>query len=202
MNIETKNVAKLVSKTALTALGVIGLSSVVLADQPHWARSKHHRDVDYARVIDVDPIIRRVRVSAPQRECWEETRAVRSGPSRTEVRSTIVGGLIGAAVGHHIGRVHDVRDPAVVVGGSLIGAAIGNNIGVNKAERRGDYRDPAYHTVQRCELTHRDVWEERIDGYRVTYVYKGRHFTTHMPYDPGRRLLVDVNVRPVHDRRY
>jgi uncharacterized protein YcfJ len=179
MNIETKNVAKLVSKTVLTALGVVGVSSAALADQPHWARGKHHRDVEYARV-----------------------RAIPSGPSRTEVRSTIVGGLIGAAVGHHIQAVHNVRDPAVVVGGSLIGAAIGSNIGVHKAERRGDYRDPVYHTVQRCEVAHREVWEERIDGYRVTYAYHGRHYTTRMPYNPGRRIRLDVNVRPDFDRRY
>jgi uncharacterized protein YcfJ len=194
--------SKIAAKTVLVALGTLGVSATALADQPHWARGKHYRDSDYARVVDVDPIIRRVRVRAPQRECWEETRAIPSGPSRTEVRATLVGGLIGAAAGHHAAAIHNVRDPAVIVGGSLIGAAIGNSIGAHKAERRGDYRDPVYQTVQRCEVTHRSAWEERIDGYLVTYVYQGRHYTTQMPYDPGRRIRVDVNVRPVHDRRF
>ena len=29
---------------------------------------------DYARVVDVQPLTTRVRVTTPQRECWDETR--------------------------------------------------------------------------------------------------------------------------------
>ncbi|HTE39271.1 MAG TPA: hypothetical protein VK629_00490, partial [Steroidobacteraceae bacterium] len=163
-------------------------------------RTGQYRDGQYARVVDVDPIVRRVRVSVPQEECWNESRVAPSAPSRTEIRSTIIGGLIGAAVGHRVSTHADVSSSAAVVGGSLIGAAIGSGIGINKAERRGDYRDPAYQTVQRCEVNHREQWEEQVDGYRVTYMFNGQRYTTQMPYDPGPRLRVDVNVRPVQDQ--
>ena len=38
--------------------------------------------------------------------------------------------------------------------------------------------------------------EGYIDGYEVTYVYGGREYVTHMPYDPGDRIRVRVAVTP------
>jgi len=201
MNIRSKNV----SRAVLVALGVLG-AGAALATPPSWAKAngrydRGYRDAEYARVVDVDPIVRRVRVSAPEQECWTEEQATPSGPARSEVRGTLIGGLIGAAVGHQMGRHYDVG-PAAIVGGSLIGAAIGNGVGAGKAERNGEYVPVRYRDVERCEVSYRDTWEERIDGYDVTYVYNGRKYTTVMPYDPGKRIRVDVNVRPVRDDQY
>lgn len=206
------NRSKVVSRAVLVALGVFGVAGAALAGQPQWAQGKWnqgkghdrhyergYRDSDYAKVIDVDPIVRRVRVSAPQESCWVEEEPVRSGPARSEVRGTLIGGLIGAAVGHQMGRHHDVG-AAAIVGGSMIGAAIGNGVGAGKAERRGEYVPIRYRDVERCQVSYRETWEDRIDGYEVTYVYNGRKYTTVMPYDPGKRVLVDVNVRPVIGR--
>ncbi|MBC8027966.1 MAG: hypothetical protein H7Y89_18395, partial [Steroidobacteraceae bacterium] len=36
-------------------------------------------EYEYARVVDVEPLTRRIRVSEPRRECWNETR-VDNGP--------------------------------------------------------------------------------------------------------------------------
>ena len=114
------------AKAILATLSLV-VSSAALADPPQWAKANGHRDrghqdryerdIDYARVIDVDPIIRRVRVSSPRQECWNEDRRVSSGPSRTEVRATIVGGLIGAAVGHHINAAHRLHN--YIIGGAF-----------------------------------------------------------------------------------
>jgi uncharacterized protein YcfJ len=41
-----------------------------------------------------------------------------------------------------------------------------------------------------------DSWEERTDGYRVTYVYNGRKGVTELPYRPGDRIRVRVDVTP------
>jgi uncharacterized protein YcfJ len=49
--------------------------------------------------------------------------------------------------------------------------------------------------VRRCRMV--DQWETRISGYLVTYEYGGRSYTTVLPYDPGHRLAVRVNVEPV-----
>jgi hypothetical protein len=41
-----------------------------------------------------------------------------------------------------------------------------------------------------------DDWQTRVTGYRVTYEYAGRSYTSVLPYDPGRRLAVRVDVEP------
>jgi len=201
--------AKFVSQLVCAALGVLAVSGAALADKPHWARGygdRHdhghrdrvrHHDADYAQVTFVEPIVRRVRVSTPVQDCWNEARPVYRDTSGTVARSTLVGGLIGAAVGSHIGRAHGGRrDPSLVVGGSMVGAVIGNSIGEDRAARRGAYREVGYDDVRHCQASYRDDWEESIEGYRVTYVYSGRSYMTRLPYDPGPRLRVNVDVRP------
>ena len=50
--------------------------------------------------------------------------------------------------------------------------------------------------MQRCETRYREHREQRIDGYRVLYRYHGQKYMTEMPYDPGNKLRVRVDVRP------
>jgi uncharacterized protein YcfJ len=199
-----KTRSQFLSKAILVTL-TVAVSGAALANPPHWSnargdRDRNDRDSDYARVVNVDPIVHRVRVSTPERECSNEERPVSSGATGTEIRSTLIGGLIGAVVGHQIG--HRSHDPVAVVGGSLVGAAIGNSIGASQAAKRGEYAQVSYETVQRCAVNYRDEWAEEIDGYRVTYVYNGREYTTRMPYDPGQRIRVGVEVRPEIEGRY
>jgi uncharacterized protein YcfJ len=145
-------------------------------------------------VIDVDPIVRHVRVDSPQRQCWDET--VDAYPSRgLDVQTgapTLIGAVIGGVVGHQIG--HGRGRDAATVAGTLIGAAVGRNTAIRAA-------GPEYveqRTVQKCAVRYDENWEDRVDGYRVRYEYHGREYVTQMPYDPGNRLRiqVDENVRP------
>src|SRR5438045_2497377 len=50
--------------------------------------------------------------------------------------------------------------------------------------------------AQRCEVHQEDSYEDRVERYRVTYVYAGRRQTTQLPYDPGERIRVRVDVQP------
>jgi uncharacterized protein YcfJ len=152
---------------------------------------------DYAKVVDVQPLTRQVRVSSPQRECWDETRYDERdyGPprARNSAGPTLLGAVIGAAIGNQIGHGDGRR--AATAAGAIIGAGVGNS----QAGRRNGYDQPppprAY-TVQRCETHYRNDVEERIDGYRVTYVYHGRRGVTELPYKPGDRIRVRVDVSP------
>jgi len=38
----------------------------------------------------------------------------------------------------------------------------------------------------------RERYDERIDGYRVTYLFRGREYSTVMSYDPGQRIRIRV----------
>jgi uncharacterized protein YcfJ len=151
---------------------------------------------DYAKVVDVQPLTTRVRVSTPQRECWDETRydegGYRSGGHGSQVAgSTLLGAVIGAAIGNQIG--HGQGRKAATAGGAVIGAAIGHQNGMR---RYGAVSAPQPYTVQRCETRYQDEYQERIDGYRVTYVYHGRRQVTELPYRPGDRIRVRVDVSP------
>jgi uncharacterized protein YcfJ len=157
--------------------------------------SRYDRDAgyDYARVVDVQPLMTRVRVSTPERECWDETRVDDRGSvgPRTTAGGAILGAVIGGVLGHQIGSGRG-RDAATAAG-----AVIGAGVGARQAERNADRPPPREYTVERCDTRYSDHWEERIDGYRVTYVYNGRRQVTEMPYKPGERIRVRVDVSPV-----
>jgi uncharacterized protein YcfJ len=144
-------------------------------------------DVVYARVISADPIVRRVTVSTPHRECWDETvyREPKSG-----VGAVIAGGLLGAAFGHQFGS--GSGNDAATVAGAVVGSTVAHNV---VSQNRSDEAYPE--TVQRCETTSELHEEERIEGYNVTYEYDGHRYMTRTRQDPGREIAVRVSVRPV-----
>ncbi|NLR74195.1 MULTISPECIES: glycine zipper 2TM domain-containing protein [Leeia] len=142
---------------------------------------------DYARVRQVEPQYERV--NSPREECWTET--VSSQQPRESRRSTsgaIIGGVVGAALGHQVGKGRG-KDAATAVG-AIAGAMIG--------DRWNDRGGDEYETVSRDERRCRSVdqWDNRLTGYRVTYEYAGRRYTSFMPRDPGREVRVNVSVEP------
>ncbi len=157
-------------------------------------------DYEYARVVDVEPLTRRVRVTTPARECWDETRTEQPqpyyGPSRERAGSTLLGAAIGAVIGHQIGHGHGRR--AATVAGAVIGGSIGRDQADRRAAQSGSNSSAPgrEYTVERCQTRYNEVWEERVDAYRVTYVYNGRRQVTTLPYKPGDRIRVRVDVSP------
>lgn len=151
---------------------------------------------DYAKVVDVQPLTTQVRVSTPQRECWDEKRyeggGYAPGPHGPQVAGgTLLGAAIGAVIGHQIGSGQG-RD-AATIGGAVVGAGIGHN---QAMRRYGATLPQREYTVQRCETRYHEEMQERVDGYRVTYMYQGRRMVTEMPYRPGDRIRVRVAVTP------
>ena len=158
--------------------GLALASGTALADpsnHPYDERRDARGDFDFADVVHVEPIRRQVRPF-----------------SYNHVRGTLLGGAIGTVVGNQIGRGRG-KDVARVAG-ALIGGAIGHNVSVDRERQLGG---PPARGYERCEVRYRDSFEERIDGYDVTYAYAGREYVTRMPYDPGERIQVRVDVTPV-----
>lgn len=189
------------------------VAQVALADNGrHRGRDRHdgrYSDTDYAYVADVQPITRRIRISEPRRECYPETRyepvryaEPRPGAPPPAAGSMILGGLLGGVVGNQIGRGDGRR--AATLAGAVIGSALGHDAAARRAYRDDQYyaaqfqsaEPPRAYTVERCEVRYEDRWEERIEGYRVSYEYQGRRYQTRLPYDPGERLRVRVDVFP------
>jgi uncharacterized protein YcfJ len=158
--------------------------------------------VEYARVVEVTPIVRQVRIETPARECWQETeyRTVRRddyyrGGGVDSPVPTIAGGIIGGVIGNQFGSGSG-RDAMTAVG-AILGASIATEAARDDSYRRGGSsyeRRPV--TVERCETRVSYHEEERIEGYRVTYVYAGREYMTTMASPPGNRIPVRVSVVP------
>lgn len=190
-----------VSSAVSTAIGafVLGglplVASQALAAPPSWTKGRSAgTQYDYAQVMAVDPIVRRVRVETPRRECWDEVRTAYRQPRGGHGEAAgpmIVGGILGGVLGSQIGSGSG-RDIATVAG-TLIGASIGHDTAARRSSRAAV---PEEYAVERCQTRYENFYEERIEGYHVTYQYLGRRYTTEMPYDPGDRIRVQVAVMP------
>ena len=184
--------------TTISAVVVSVALTATPAQAGHYAVGKNqvNRNVyDYARVVSVEPIVRYVTVSTPVQECWEETQnySVEHRPRRAG--GALLGAIIGGVVGHQFGSGRG--NDAATVAGSLIGAAVGSESARQRAYERGEYGTTTYSKpVRRCATNYQERQEERVDGYNVVYRYNGQKYRTRMPYDPGDRIRVRVDVRP------
>lgn len=152
-------------------------------------------DMDYAQVVHVEPIYREVEISTPHQECYDQPlrhdyRAYRDDGG--SALAAIVGGVVGGVIGHNLGHGHH-RAP-VTIAGTLVGAGIGHSIARHRDDGYGG-EQIGYRRV--CQVVESTRYERRIDGYDVTYRYHGETYHTRMPYDPGPRVPVHVEVTPV-----
>ncbi|MBM4218558.1 MAG: glycine zipper 2TM domain-containing protein [Gammaproteobacteria bacterium] len=179
-------------RSLAAAAGLVLASGAAFADGPIVGTAGGYDDTDFADVVRVEPLRRQVRVSEPVRECWRETSYASEGPfSYNHIGGTLLGSALGVALGNQIG--HGRGKDVARVAGALVGGAIGHNVSVDRQRQLGGARGQ---THECCDVRYRDRYEERIDGYEVTYAYAGREYVTRMPYDPGERIRVRVDVSP------
>ncbi len=176
--------------SAVASLSLV-LANNALADRDHHKHHSKHKHQygayeysGYARVIDARPIYRRVAVEVPVESCRVETVAYRERRGGDSFGGTVMGGLIGAAIGKEIGH----SGHATAAGG-LIGAAIGNDIA------GGGHRVTRYEDREVCSHHYRTEYERELVGYDVSYSYDGRIYHTETRRHPGDRIPVDVAVR-------
>ncbi|MEE9334047.1 MAG: glycine zipper 2TM domain-containing protein [Granulosicoccaceae bacterium] len=204
-------------KILTNTLIALSISTTALADR---SQPRPNQFTEYARVVNALPIYKQLSYQQPKRECWiEEQQPViryqgQDNPRRTNSHSSgdvLIGGVIGGVIGNQLSRKssHGARTGATVAG-AIIGSALAgesNHRGKrNKRHRRHSeshnnryQRQPSYETrpVKRCEYTTETHYEERLQGYDVTYRYRGENFKTRMKRDPGERIRVQVSVTPL-----
>lgn len=194
---------KLKMALGMLALGVAGAA----AADPRGRGA----GMDYARVVDVTPIVQRVRLETPAQQCWQETeyRTIRhEAPTYYErdkapsAVPAVAGGIIGGVIGRQFGS--GSGKDAMTVLGALVGASVGSQSAQSRV-RTAAAGSVSYEqrpvTVERCETTISYREEERIEGYRVTYVYADREYVTTMASHPGSSIPVRVTVVPAAGRR-
>lgn len=171
------------------ALGLACFATSTLADRPGRDRDAFGDTFrDHARVISAEPQYEQV--NTPRQVCRTVTvPEVRHQRGDAGLAGPIVGGVAGGLVGSQFGRGEGRVASAAV--GAIAGALLGQHL----ADRPADAAVVHEREVQRCRYV--DDWSSRLTGYHVTYEYAGHVYTTTLPYDPGRRLAVQVSVSPV-----
>ena len=173
-----KNMFKMINVVSILAL----TSGIALAGD-RYHEYEHHDRYDKARVTHVEPIYRMMRITTPQRECWQEPRHHHGQQSyTTTIASGIIGGVLGNQFGNGSGRT------AMTVAGTLLGGSVGRDLG-HDARHYDSYEE-------QCRVTEHVHHEQRIEGYHVTYRYHGQLYSTDMAHHPGKFVPVDVYVEP------
>jgi Predicted outer membrane lipoprotein len=159
---------------------------------------------DMAPVVGVRAITERIPVN--REECWseqrrgyEERRITRQDNGAQIGAGTVLGAVVGGVIGHQFGNSSGGRDRGTAAG-AIVGGLVGNQVDRDRGDVGGPEtveveRRPVTRDVERCR-TIQEV-REVASGYDVRYRYAGREFVTRLPFDPGRRVRVAVDVRPV-----
>ena len=193
---------------ALIVAGVVaGISLPVAANK---YRAHNDSAFDYAKVVDVTPVIETYEVNNPVEQCWDEQIRHETNYSdrgyndrrRTSHTGEIFGAIIGAAVGNQVGSGRGKK--VATAAGAILGGSIardiknGNRRSNNRYSDRNTYQNQGgYETVQRCELRDSVTMQERVVGFDVAYKYRGNVFNTRMNQQPGDKIKVRVTVKPV-----
>lgn len=144
---------------------------------------------DHARVIASYPLYERVRTPRQVCRLVSVPADPRLDDGHADTGAAVIGGIAGGLIGSQFGR-GDGRVASAAVG-ALAGTLIGHNLsGRHRGHAHGHDRE-----VQRCHTI--DDWETQLTGYKVTYEYGGRHYTTRLAQDPGTHLNVRVTVQPL-----
>lgn len=141
----------------------------------------------YGKVLSVQPVYsgrdhRYVEQSCVQWSDGYDQRHRSWGP-------TVVGVVIGGAIGYHLGEDHNEPELGTIAGG-LLGAAAGHGVSRQLHESRhirvsGPCR-PAKHNQRTSEPVE----------YQVIYRYNGRTYSEQMDYDPGEWVKLNVEASP------
>ncbi len=148
------------------------------------ARRAQHHGPGFARVLSVEPVYSRHAYSRGN-SCMEW----REPDRRRNWAPTVLGGVIGTAVGYKLGEDHRDGEIATIAGG-LLGASIGHGIGRRADEAR------SLHVRGPCTPRGREQRHVEPVEYSVRYRYNGRTYEERMDYAPGEWVALNVEVFP------
>ena len=156
--------------------------------------------VEYARVIDIDPItekqqlyaqvigtepVRETSTTSTPREVCDDVVVQERMPERDgNVGGTVAGAIIGGLVGNQIGGGSGRK--AATVGGAVAGGVIGNRV-----DRRHVGGQVVARTDRQCRTVHSTSQSSRVVAYNVTYRNPdGTTGTMRTGSKPGNRIAL------------
>jgi len=181
---------------------------------PAWAGHDNDRypvasgdntQYDYAKVVDVQPVIEVVQIPQDREVCRQQPVQRRVAEYRSPgpaIFGAILGGVIGNQLsrghghGHGYGhgrRGHGGNRAVATVAGAAIGGAVATGIQYSKYP-------PRYYTENVRVCSTETSWrsEERVIAWDVSYKYRGQVYHSRMDEPPGDRIRVRVSVDPAY----
>lgn len=178
--------------------------------------------VDFARVIRVDPVFETYSQPASAPRCYERPTYVEGGNNyygdgynggyndgytdqygnqRRSVgteggrtAATVVGGIVGAVLGSKVGGGSARYATSAI--GSMVGGMAGRSI---YEQSKRSQEPPRTGSVRVCDPVPANggyASERSVTAYDVTYEYAGKTYRTRTDHNPGDRIRVRVDVRP------
>lgn len=188
----TKRSMQLIGATGIgavrSALGAVVLGSAVMLSSVACATS-----YDEAQVLRAEPVYRTVSYNVPTEQCHDEEVAYYEPERRGSATPTILGVLIGGALGNAVGH-HKVNKRIGTAVGAVLGGSIGTDIG--RHARANQYGGSRYGTERVCQSVNEVREEEELAGYDVEYAFGGQVYRTQTRNHPGETLRVRVDVAP------
>jgi len=171
-------------KTAMKRISLLASLTLVSTS----ALAGGNMSYEYGKVVEATPIVKNIRISTPREECWDESvsHSARDNNGVSTVLGAVIGGALGNAVGH---RKSNQRVGAVV--GAVLGGTIGKAVGNNRSGKR--YTS----TEEVCRVINDYREEERVVGYHVRYEFNDVIYTTRTDDAPGETIKLRLSVSPV-----
>lgn len=203
------------------ATGVASAQSYGYSDNNNGYNAGYASQVDYARVIRVDPVFDNYRSQpAGGTRCYERPTYVEgdsyygddytrrdeyydpygnqrrsAGTEGGRTAATVVGGIVGAVLGSKVGG------GSARYATSAIGSMVGGMAGRSIYEQSKRSQAPRTGSVRVCDPepaggNYYSGGERSVSAYDVTYEYAGKTYHTRTNHHPGDRMRVRVDVRP------
>ena len=179
---------------------IIATALFVVMTFPAWAGHDNglyqEPAYDYAKVVDVQPVIEIVQVPEDRQVCRERPVQRRVAEHRSPA-PTIFGAILGGVIGNQLSRGHGHGHGNSRAAATVAGAAIGSMVAT---EVQYSKYPPRYYTqyVQMCDTETNWRSEERVIAWDVSWKYQGQIYHSRMDERPGERIPVRISVDPVY----
>jgi len=147
-----------------------------------------YAQTEYATITQVQPNYQNVSVPQSRTDCKIVEVPIYGGRSQASTGDTIVGAIIGGAIGNQVGGGSG-KDAATVLG-AIIGADVANKKG-------GQQQIVGYRQEQVCNNVTFYETQEQLKNYTIRYEWNGLvgKTVTYNNYRVGDRIPVEVTVR-------
>lgn len=151
---------------------------VVFASVFSYCSNSHGYEIE-ARVVSYEPILKEETVYIPHEQCYKKKQKIYT-VTHPAGEGTRLGGQLGHDVATLSSPLSQTSGMVITLGGALLGHLF-------EREKNSHYIETPV-----CEVRHTPERKTIIDGFLVTYEYKGQYYQTRTKVKPGTRIRIVI----------